>query len=167
MKDIGFVHLLKNSPKVHADKIKLDHFKNGATCECGEELNEDNATTKTKCVSREALENHIIFPTYSLLDNIEDFTQHWVLLVEIFTMHNFKNDPIKAHYRDPNNCVIYVSTFSALYELVLVSLQHIHLFNGENTFDCSELKTGHTMALLYAKRYKDNSKYNLFGTMII
>lgn len=74
----------------------MESFKEGYTCECGETIDERNVKTKTRCTSKEALENHVIFPTFSLLDKVQTLVQHWVLFVEIETIQNDKSEAMKA-----------------------------------------------------------------------
>ena len=136
-------------PKGMADEIKKMTFQLGHGCECGEKLTQANIKTKTKCESKEALENHIIYPTFSLLDDIQQLTQHWVLLVEINAVHSDQSD-----FPD------FITGFTATSEFGIVAVNQLYFFEEECLFDWEELKEGYTLAILYAqKNKKDGEPY--------
>ena len=140
--------LFSMMPKGIAEDVKKLIFQMGHGCECGEKLTEENIKTKTKCESKEALENHIIYPTFSLLEKIQQFTQHWVLFVEI---NSIKSDD--ADFAE------YVTGFSATSEFGIVKVNNIHFFEGECSFNWEDLKEGYTLAILYAQKNKKNGKF--------
>lgn len=122
-------------------KAKMKKFENGEHCVCGEIISKTNAKTKRKCTSNEALKNHAIFPTFSAIiePKYDLFMSHWALLVEIHSIEKQKGLPI---------CII---GFTPQKEFTTVMINQIYSFIGDNTFNWSDLKMGHTLALLYAQ----------------
>lgn len=129
--------MLKSPMYLH---LKMGHFKKGYACDCGEELSESNIHSKTTCESNEALSNHIVFPTKSLLPDVRqniDGSSHWALLIEIFKVNRSTLGPIA------------ISGFTQLEEYTIVDMQALRNLGG--VFEWAGLKEGHTLAILYAQ----------------
>ena len=119
-------------------KSKHEMFMRGATCSCGAEITETSCD-KEKCDSTDVLENHNIFPTFSLLDRCKN--GHWAYIVEI-------------------NEVVNTNTFwgfTPLNEMVFVGFYKL----PATTFSFSDFKPGNTAIILYAKQNDEHKDKKL------
>lgn len=130
-------------------EFKKTQFERGYLCECGEEISSENFHKKTTCTSNEALTNHIIFPTLSLLKTfarpspLQKVPRNWALLVQL---HHVKKR------------VGIVTGFTHLQEYIMVNLQHV-----KN--DLSDLKTGYTLAILNPEVGNDQEGGYIFSKL--
>ena len=71
-------------------------FEMGANCDCGAKISA-KSVSKNKCEATIALANHLVYPTYCILDRVEEdaSVKHWALVLDICkiatneTMHYF------------------------------------------------------------------------------
>jgi hypothetical protein len=117
-------------------QTKNNHFREGAGCDCGAVINETSYDKKT-CEATKALANHMVFPTYKLLDkcNKKDNLNHWAFIVEI-------------------NSIVDHSTFYGFTPLDEIVFLGYDYFDQETvtTFSYSDIKVGHTVVALYAEK---------------
>ena len=137
-------------------KMKMEQFERGFKCICGQLITTKNAMIKNVCECKEALKNHVTFPTYSALrkrngdiyDNQEVTVSpsHWILLAEVHLIQKTKGMPV------------YVLAFTPQNEYVTIELDKVYnlLLLGDSTFRFSDLEMGHTIALLYAQVDEEN-----------
>ena len=136
----------------HMDPInlqfKMSQFDRGIYCECGEKINSKNVCQKKTCLTNKALENHVVFPTQSLLKELklqsksESLPFHWALMVEIAEI--YREDGISHP--------LAVSGFTSLEEYSVIDLQNLPYMDQPPTFPWSDIKVGYTIAVLYAQR---------------
>jgi hypothetical protein len=119
-------------------QFRMSQFERGSKCECGEKISSENVHLKKSCSSNEALTNHIIFPTRSILARPGLAARHWALLVEIKNVKKASG---------------FVSGFTHLQEFCTVNLRDIDYSNesNERTFDWADMMVGYTLAVLYAE----------------
>ena len=143
-------------------EIKSMSFLMGSQCQCGAKISSEKEIVPM-CDTRDALCNHVIYPTFSLLKFNKD--------------SSYRNDD----EREKNNCLEHTALlvdlckipmheqravgamgFTNANEKTIVDLRR--LYSGENNqFPWSNLKVGHTLAVLYPKRdEKSGLVFNFF-----
>ena len=139
-------------------QIKISAFEMGTTCDCGAKISSKKSCTKKTCSSTEALSNHVLFPTYSLLsewkgsydfERAEGTPRHWAILVDICMIKKHKDLPVA------------VTGFTSLEEMTMINLTEMFL-NEYVGFSWDNVKSGHTIAVLYAQKDTNTGKKNSY-----
>lgn len=122
-------------------------FMMGAKCNCGAKISSEKEI-KLVCDAKDALCNHILFPTFSLLKlegssyETDNYPRHFALLVDVCKIPMHEGLPMGAIGFTPAN----EKTFVDLRRLFSTKNE----VNGE--FSSPNLKVGYTVAVLYARR---------------
>jgi hypothetical protein len=127
-------------------ELKKGMFLMGARCECGANIKE-NLCDKKSCEATKALANHLIYPTYSILDNCKKNygCNHWALIVEVCKITKSSNGQTDL-----------IHGFTSLNEFVLVCFNDI---KPDKATKFSNINIGNSIVILYAEqeaRHKEN-----------
>jgi len=128
-------------------QLKMDKFMNGIECLCGTKIGSKNKI-KPFCSVNDALCNHVIFPTFSFLkyyeksNNTQSTQRQWALLIDVckvFTQGNRKMSALG---------------FTNVSEKTTVEFRGLYTKDNvaDAEFPWSDLKIGHTLVVLYARR---------------
>jgi hypothetical protein len=124
-------------------QTKSDLFKMGAECDCGAKIDETSCS-KSTCETTIALENHLIYPTFSLLDKCKHNANHWAFIIEISQRKKILNQPE------------FLMGFTPLNEMVYLSFNNL---GQDDVTKFSNIKAGQTLVVLYAEqdfKHEDN-----------
>jgi hypothetical protein len=123
--------------------FKNDLFIKGEKCDCGAIISEKKCDKNT-CNSTNALINHFVFPTFSLLDKLQKKENsqynHWAYMVEVCK----KKTKEYGFYQ-------IVEGFSLLNEYASISFDRLRQ-DQASKISFSDIKPGYTVVVLYAKQ---------------